>query len=110
MGAIEAIDNISCNIIHFRKEDRAGERLTDSQQWKPAGCNAVKQIVPVGALVETQQRSQKARSVNATKKTMEQNVHGLYMFAESFESSPAAAFKISSRLTMATVEPVGFGQ
>lgn len=67
MGAIEAIDIVSCS-INFRKEDRARDSLTVDQQWEPAGCNAVEQIVPVGALVETQQRSQKARSVNATKR------------------------------------------
>lgn len=104
MGAIEAIDIVLCNIINFRKEHRAGERLTDSQ---PAGCNAVKQIVPVGALGADAAVFPKSMFCQRNKKTMKQNVHSAYMYAESFEALPAA-FKTSSQITMATVEPVGF--
>lgn len=131
MGAIEAINIISCNTINFRKEHRAGDRLTcaaasplsEFKQWvaahregklkqqsQHAGRNVAKQRVPVGGSGGHAAAFPKSMFCQCKTKTIKQNVQTVCVYAESFEALPAAAFKTFdySRLTMATLEPVGF--
>lgn len=93
MGAIEVINIIWCNIINFRKEHRAGDRLTcaaasplsEFKQWvasqrstRGSSDSSRSTLVAMwqskecqlGFLGDTQQRFQKACSVNARKRQL----------------------------------------